>query len=50
MVCKISYVPLNAENCMQNVKKKSKFYCDLFLSFRLKERLTQLVACDFIVC
>ena len=26
MVCKVSYVPLNAENCLQNVKKIFFFY------------------------
>ena len=40
MVCNMSYVPLNAENCMQNVKKKSKVYCDISLSLRWKEMLT----------
>ena len=27
MVCKKSYVSLNAENCMQNVKKNQNFIC-----------------------
>ena len=42
MVCKMSSVPLNAENCMQNVKKNQNFILAFFLSFRWKEMLKKL--------
>ena len=32
-VFKMSYVPLNAENCLQSVKIKSKFYMAFFFFF-----------------
>ena len=35
-------MPLNADNCMQNVKKKSKFYFGIFLSFRWKNAYISL--------
>ena len=37
MVCKMSYVPLSAENRLQNMKKN---YRGVFLSFRWIEMLT----------
>ena len=35
-------MPLNAENCMQNVKKKSKFYFAFFFHLDAKRCLHKL--------
>ena len=42
----MSHVPLYAENCMQNVKKKSKFYCGVFSHYDGEKYLDQLNTSD----
>ena len=44
MACKMSYVPLNAENCLQNVEKNQNFIIAFFFHLDSKKCLHKLNA------